>query len=123
MEVKSGVHYELVDALEKADAEIIKVYASVIQNEASEGKTTKIKRTVEVVDGKTIVEEERIEPPNSALALKILERADPANWAEIKRIEIDWQKEIKEQGGDPEEVEKRILEHLAQEDSDADTDE
>ena len=38
MEVKSGVHYELVDALEKADAEIIKVYASVIQNEASEGK-------------------------------------------------------------------------------------
>ena len=77
MEVKSGVHYELVDALEKADAEIIKVYASVIQNEASEGKTTKIKRSVEVVDGKTIVEEERIEPPNSALALKILERQTP----------------------------------------------
>ena len=121
-ESKSGIHRELVDALDEADAETIKVYASVVSNEASKGKTTKIKRTVEVRDGKTFIEEERIEPPNSALALKILERADPANWAEIKRLEIDWRKEVRDKGVDPEEIEKRLLEHFAQEDSDADPD-
>ena len=104
-EAKSGVQYELVKALKKADAAVIEGYATVIRNEALKGKTTIEKRKT-LADGSIIIE--RIDPPNSALALKILERADPANWAEIKRIEIDWRDQIRKQGGNPDEIQKEV---------------
>ena len=108
-EADSGIHYELVIAIEQARSELIQEYAQVVRNEALEGKTTKTTRVTTLKDGTRIPEIiTKTEPPNAALAHKILQQEDPANWAEIKRIEIDWQKQVTAQGQDPDTLKEKI---------------
>ena len=61
-----------------------------------EGKTTIIEE-ITIVKGEPVTKTtKKIEPANAALAHKILQTEDPVKWAEIKRVEIDWRKEIQE---------------------------
>ena len=110
---ESGIHYELVIAIEQAQSELIEGYAAVVRNEALNGKVTVTTREFARADG-SVAEDTitKTEPPNAALAHKILQQEDPANWADIKHIEIDWRKQVSEQGQDPDEVKKKVGEKV-----------
>ena len=106
---ESGIHYELVIAIEQAQSELIEEYAAVVRNEALNGKVTVTTREFTRADG-SVAEDTitKTEPPNAALADKILQREDPANWAEIKHVTIDWQKQVSAQGQDPDALKEKV---------------
>ena len=110
---ESGIHYELVIAIEETRAGLIEGYAAVVRNEALNGKVTVTTREFTRADG-SVAEDTitKTEPPNAALAHKILQQEDPANWADIKHIEIDWRKQVSEQGQDPDELKKKVGEKV-----------
>ena len=106
-------YHLLVDAIDEAKTELFEEYAAVVRNEALNGKVIIIEEERTLKDGSTITSvTKKIEPPNSTLAHKILQQEDPANWAEIKHIAIDWQKRVTAQGGDPDQLKEKIGEFI-----------
>ena len=55
---------------------------------------------------------EKIEAPDANLADKLLQRIDPANWADIKRVEIDWKQDLRDQGHEPDSIQKMLKEYI-----------
>ena len=111
---ESGIHYELVVAIEKAQSELIEEYAAVVRNEALNGKVTVTTREFTRADGTTAEDTiTKTEPPNAALAHKILQQEDPANWADIKHIAVDWQKSVTDQGKDPDALKEKVGSFIA----------
>lgn len=97
---KKGIAYELVLAIERAEAEMYQDYASVVENAALLGSTTVTIKETETGNEKTT----KIEGPNAALALKWLERSRPELWAPKKFVEIDWKQSMRDQGFDNHEI-------------------
>ena len=67
----------------------------------------------------TIIEK----PPDPSIALKALERLDPLKWAPLfnQRLEFavdgnDWERTVREQGGDPREIEEIVLKAITEPD-------
>ena len=120
------LNHELVDAIDKAKSEMIGEYAAVVRNEALNGKVTVTTREYTRADGTTAKDTiTKTEPPNAALADKILQREDPANWAEIKHVTIDWQKQVSAQGQDPDALKEKVGAFIAgatDDDDEPDTD-
>lgn len=104
----TGVHYELVEAIDQAQIELYMSYATVVENEALNGKVTTTEEITYVKGEPVTKTTTKTEPPNAALALKILEREDPSRWADIRRIEIDWRSEIQAQGGNPTDISQEL---------------
>ena len=123
---ESGIHYELVIAIEQTRAGLIEGYAAVVRNEALNGKVTVTTREFTRADGTTAEDTiTKTEPPNAALADKILQREDPANWAEIKHVTIDWQKQVSAQGQNPDALKEKVGAFIAsttEDDDEPDTD-
>ena len=83
--------HQLVDAIDAAKTELYEAYAEVVRNDALNERVPTSQIVKREADGsETVVTTKKTEPPNSALALKVLERMHSANWAEVKRIEVDW---------------------------------
>ena len=117
--------HQLVDVIDAAKTELYEAYAEVVRNDALNERVTTSQIVKREADGsETVVTTKKTEPPNSALALKVLERMHPANWAEVKRIEVDWRDQVSKQGGNPDEIKARVCALIdgASDDPEDDTD-
>ena len=100
-------------AIEKAETDRYIAYASVVTNEALNGKVTVTMREYEKKDG-TMGEDTitKQESPNADLAQSRLAVIDPLGWGAIQRIEVNWREEVKKQGIDPDTVKGEFRKQL-----------
>ena len=100
-------------AIEKAETDRYIAYASVVTNEALNGKVTVTTREYTRADG-TMGEDTitKQESPNADLAQSRLAVIDPLGWGAIQRIEVNWREEVKKQGIDPDTVKGEFRKQL-----------
>ena len=107
-----GLCRELVDAIDDAKTELYESLADVVVDAATQERVTKTKE-IRVVDGRPVMKTtEKIEAPDANLADRLLQRIDPANWADIKRVEIDWKQDLRDQGHEPDSIQKMLKEYI-----------
>ena len=108
VETQKGVEWELVCAVEKAEAGRDKAYLKVIKNAALIGQKPVTETFFEYSpDGK--LRSKRViktEPPDVATAKWVLERSNPAKWAERRYTKIDMQTRLRAEGWDDTEITK-----------------
>ena len=106
LESQKGVEFELVCAIEKAESERDKAYLKVINSSALIGTEVTTETLLEYrPDGK--LKSKRVikkEPPDQATARWVLERSNPAKWAERKYAKIDMQTRLRAEGFDDTEI-------------------
>ena len=111
-ETTKGLCYELVVAIDAAKTELYESLATVVVDAATQERVTKTKE-IRVVDGRPVMKTtEKVEPPDAALADRLLQREDPAKWADIKRVEIDWKQDLRDQGHEPDRVQDLLREYI-----------
>ncbi len=114
-ESDSGVYHALVVGIEQAEAELYELATQTIFKDAFEGHTKNSTKVVIDENGNKRVEEKTEEiAPNSALALKILERLHPEIWQPTRLLQIDWRAEAKSKGISPEELETKFKQHVTE---------
>lgn len=108
LETQKGVEFELVCAIEKAESERDKAYLKVIKRAALVGTEVTTETFFEYCpDGK--LKSKRVikkEPPDQSTARWVLERSNPAKWAERKYAKIDMQTRLRAEGFDDTEITK-----------------
>lgn len=110
---KSGLYLELVEAIAKAEAELVADLSAVVFNSAFLGSETVTVKEIKLPDGETRRETTiKRTPPNAAEARKILALMRPEQWAEVKYIKYEWKAPIKELGLDPIKMEEMFFKHL-----------
>ena len=112
-ESKSSIYRKLYDAIQEAEAGLVKEYASLVRKGIIEGydeQTTKI--TQLQPDGSKVEITTKKAVPNMAYALKMLAQMRPAQYADVQRLQIDYRESIQRVGLDPTEVERAYFEHL-----------
>ena len=114
-ERRTGIEWELVCAIEKADAETCDAYAKIVETAALEGKVIVTEKQIRQKDGTFLTVEKNLkrEPADEKVAFKFLERARPELWAERKYMQVDWRSQLKQQGV----ADSEISEHERQIDS------
>ena len=110
-------------AIRKANLERYEAVAKTVIDAATKGETTLIKRKTRHPDGSVTESiETKISPPDKNLAHKILQLEDVDSWADVKHHKVDWRQDIRDQGGDPEEIKqalKDVLENGQQDDTES----
>ena len=103
---REGIEWQLVCAIQKAEAEMYDAYAKIVETAALEGKVIVTEREIKQKDGTFLTTERtsRREPPDEKVAFKWLERARPELWAERKYMQVDWRSQLKQQGVDDSEI-------------------
>ena len=110
---KSGLYLDLVEAIAKAEAELVADLSAVVFNSAFLGSETVTVKEIKLPDGE-VRKETTIKrtPPNAAEARRILALMHPDRWAEVKHIKYEWKAPIKEIGLDPIKMEEMFFKHL-----------
>ena len=105
-ERRTGIEWELVFAIEKADAETCDAYAKVVEKAALKGKVIVTEKEIRQKDGTFLTVERNLkrEPADEKVAFKFLERARPELWAERKYMHVAWQSQMKKEGFEDSEV-------------------
>lgn len=114
-EAESGVFHALKTGIEQAEAELYELATQTIFKDAFEGHTKNSTKVVIDENGNRRVEEKTEEiAPNSALALKILERLHPEIWQPTRLLKIDWKDAAKSKGIDSDKLETDFRQHVAE---------
>ena len=105
---RTGIEWDLVCAIEKADAETCDAYAKIVETAALEGKVIVTEKQIRQKDGTFLTVEKNLkrEPADEKVAFKFLERARPELWAERKYMEVDWKSQMRQQGVADSEISK-----------------
>ena len=101
---KSGKYREFADVIARAEAGMVKDCSKVVFDAIRQGSETVTERELTNEHGQTRTETvTKREGPDASLALKVLERLDPARWGRIitMKANINWENAITEQGGNP----------------------
>ncbi len=114
---QAGLYREFYDRLAELKMSTELSLIDSVMNNAVERQETFTNKTV------TKTKEGRVEftstskPPNAEMALKMMERINPVFWAPIvpHRVDVDWEKTVREQGGDPREIEEFVRSELEKE--------
>ena len=105
----SGIYFELVRGIEVAEQELYEQLVKVVLNDALHGSKEIVKKQVVDEAGRVRVETtEREKPADSGLALKLLERFKPNEFAPVQRLNYDWREVVRSQGVDPQKLEEEI---------------
>ena len=96
---KSGLYLDLVEAIAKAEAELVADLSAVVFNSAFLGSETVTVKEIKLPDGE-VRKETTIKqtPPNAAEARRILALMRPDQWADVKYIKYEWRASIETAG-------------------------
>ena len=118
----SGIYHNLVVAVEKTKGELYHEYSAIVRDQMLNGAETTTTKIISDKDGNILrIEDTRIKnPPDPKLVLKMLAIMNPAEWAEVKHMEVEWRESIEKRGLDPDAVKKEFFKRLAERETDDD---
>ena len=109
-----GLHYDLVCAIEQAKRDVYQRYVESVDNAALNPSVTTNVKEIQQKNGDMLKETHtKTEPPNGALALKVLERKYPDKWGAKHHIQIDWREECRASGKDPDALKEGLKSLIA----------
>ena len=107
--------YAMMQGVSKARADMVRSYASLVYEGILNGDKVTTTETVLDADGmlKGTKITERESSPNVQEAKKILALEDPANWADVHNIKVDWRANIQGIGLDPQMIAELYFKFLS----------